>query len=111
MSECIWGSVVDEQENLVILIGCNLSGGLLVSFPRIFGGVLVWGGYCYWEVMGLGFLSHNVGEIYFLSPVDISDRNVAVRKVCNLFSSASSSLVLPLLVNLPLYVKLCGMFW
>ena len=69
------------------------------------------GGYCYWEVMGLGFLSHNVGEIYFLYPVDISDRNVAVRKVCNMFSSASSSLVLPLLVNLPLYVKLCGMFW
>ena len=47
MSEGIWGTVVDEQENLVIFIGCNLSGGLLVSFPRIFGGVLVWGGYCY----------------------------------------------------------------
>ena len=41
--------------------------------------------------MGLVFPSQNVGEMDSPSPVDISDRHVALRKVRHLFTSVSSS--------------------
>ena len=55
--------------------------------------------------MRLVFPVQNVGEIYFLSPVNKSDRHVAFRKIRHLLNSASSY---SLLIKVPLYVSLCG---
>ena len=49
--------------------------------------------------MRLGFSIQNVGDVDFLSPVDISDRHVDLRKIWHLLNYVISSPCIPLLMK------------
>ena len=56
----------------------------------------------------MGFPIQNVGDMDLLSPVDISDRHVALSNMMHLFSSESSSPCIPLIIK---YSIICESLW
>ena len=51
------------------------------QFSQAFWLRLSWGGHLYWGFVILIFQIYNLGEMEFPSPVDRSDRHVALRKI------------------------------